>query len=82
MLQFQPAAVVVWRLGDENFICECECGIAKKFGKRNGRGVDFGARETLGEGFRGDRIVEGKMGDTGFEPVTSCVSCMRSNQLS
>ena len=22
------------------------------------------------------------MGDTGFEPVTSCVSCMRSNQLS
>ena len=23
-----------------------------------------------------------KMGDTGFEPVTSCVSCMRSNQLS
>jgi len=25
---------------------------------------------------------EGEMGDTGFEPVTSCVSCMRSNQLS
>ena len=24
----------------------------------------------------------GIMGDTGFEPVTSCVSCMRSNQLS
>jgi integrase len=24
----------------------------------------------------------GSMGDTGFEPVTSCVSCMRSNQLS
>ena len=23
-----------------------------------------------------------EMGDTGFEPVTSCVSCMRSNQLS
>ena len=22
------------------------------------------------------------LGDTGFEPVTSCVSCMRSNQLS
>ena len=28
------------------------------------------------------QVQKGSLGDTGFEPVTSCVSCMRSNQLS
>ncbi len=37
--------------------------------------------ELVGVGAGCDPVESGKVGDTGLEPVTSCVSCMRASQL-